>query len=1410
MKRVRMCLLGACIALAVALLAPAWATETENQGIHLLPAPGKVVIDGKTNDWDLSGGVFACGDVEHLRDQFAVWIHVMYDADHVYVLARWKDPTPLNNPENKGGHGFNGDCLQVRFITFPGGPDETVSWWDFWRDARGLPVIERGWPGRANGVTTNPLPVLSPEDEASVTQAFSVDPDGKGYAQEVAIPWKLLSANGAAPKAGDKIRMTVEPNFTAGTFGRITIKDIFNDQSKTPDRVFTFRAYRDWGWGTLDATGGLTPAPVRLADGRTFPMTMQGGVPSVDWTGIIHKFEWPGFKPLTFDMPFDGYVSLNIIAHDGTIARHLLNADPRAKGHYTVTWDGLTDAVYRTPGQPVPAGEYTWKAIAHPGAKLTFRGYACDGGRVPWDSTPQDFWLGDHGEPSAVVTDATHVYLACDGAEGGRHLLATDLQGHVQWGLQNTTGGADPEYIALDDGALYVLHQKVDWMAGPGMISRVEAKSGAYLKWPGANSHILALNTIWPAGQTGPDHFDGLDVHNGKLYATISDPEFFSEDIADWKALVTQLKGTTPLAKRIMERVSPDTTRRLSEFLAGKVTQEQAFLTWLGGPRFDREVTTALTGLLNETDLAPNTAKLSAPERRLANRRFLETALTPAITPLPVNAVVVLDVATGKVTHSWPLPYGSALKAVSDTCIYVISAGESVLALDPTNGKTKTVVRGLHNARGITVDDAGKLYVSVNDPQMQVLAFTARGKAAGHFGRTGGRAPLGKWQADGMYNPAGLAVDHTGQLWVMEHDAHPKRVSVWNVKTGGLVKDFFGPTQYGASGSAIDPRDPNLMIGVGCEWRLDPKTGTSACVGTFDRRYHNFATYREGKNGKLYLITIYDRYGIGGVQFWEVRGEADLALRAELRVKGDPDLRKSIGKTELWTDLNGDGKEQPNEVQTRDGALFCAGSNGWSLNLGPDMTLYPQDILDKMLKALPMEGFTDGGAPRFDLAHLRTLPEAMSNGYLRNDGCAVPSADNKTILVNLRVKDHPAGYVWHCFDLATGALKWTYPNAYFQVGGSHSAPAADPGLFRGAYGPIGSVKIPGAGNTWIINGNLGEWGALTEDGYYLSRLFNGSIFEWHWPADAAPGGDMTNLPPGCGGEDFGGSVTQAADGKVYIQAGKMAVWNIALSGLDQTVAVPGGTLTLSEAETRQAFALREAALQAAAAGAHTDIKRATVTLTGNIYADFKGVTPLDYQKSEDARIRTMLAHDDTNLYLGWEVRDATPWVNGATDISQMYACGDTVDLQLGTDTRDPKRNSAAKGDLRLSIGNFGGKPTAVLYKFVTDAKKPRTFTSGVIQGYQVDWVDVLAEAKVTVKVEKERYFVEAAVPLAALGLTGTPHFAFHGDVGVTHGDASGTRTKLRTYWANQQTGLVDDVVFELRPTPANWGELTLE
>ncbi len=266
---------------------------------------------------------------------FRVWVYANYDESNLYVLAKWKDPTPLNNPEGAGGHAFNGDCLQLRFVLFPDTPDQTATWWNCWRDKTEKSVIDRASPGKTNGFKDNVLEPLANAVEQGAKQSFKIDADGKGYSQVVVIPWKLLSASGRGLKANDRMRMTIEPNFTAGAYGRITIKDLFDEKIAKPDRVFTFRAFAHWGWATLEPNGSIATPPVRLADGRTFNVSMNGGVPTVDWTGLVRKFEWPGFKPVAFSMPMDGYVSLDLLNQDGQTVRHLLNWDQRQKGEQT-------------------------------------------------------------------------------------------------------------------------------------------------------------------------------------------------------------------------------------------------------------------------------------------------------------------------------------------------------------------------------------------------------------------------------------------------------------------------------------------------------------------------------------------------------------------------------------------------------------------------------------------------------------------------------------------------------------------------------------------------------------------------------------------------------------------------------------------------------------------------------------------------------------------------------------------------------------------------------------------------------------------------------------------------------------------------------------------------------------------
>ena len=1274
------------IALALVLTLAAspasWGTETEHLGMQFLPAPGKVAVDGKFDDWDLTGGILACSDVENLRDQYGVWFHTMYDAENVYVLARWIDPTPLNHPGAKGDFGFQGDCLQFRTVTTDAAGKERTAHWTCWRNRDGADVIDLAFGRDFKG---GGIPDAKTE---GAQQAFAVNSDGKGYVQEIAMPWKLITADKQPLKAGARMVVTVEPNFTAGLNGRITIKDIFKPGVQI-DRVFTFQGPYCWGFATLEKAGQLKPRPIRLSDGREFAVSMAAGLPVVNWAGLIQSKEIPGFKSIRFSMPFDGYVSLNLFAPDGTVARQLLTCAFFAKGEHEVKWDGLTTPYWRTPGQPVAPGDYTWRAIAHKGIGLRLRGWASNAGRAPWDSTLTTNWGGDHGVPHSCTTDGEKVYLGWTGAEAGSALLACDLQGNVQW--KHTHGGiGGAEVVAVDNGIVYVNK----WGS---LIYRLDAKIGSYKDWQGKGSADLPIGALFATtakekGVKAPERIEGMDARHGKVYVSV-------------------LMGA--------------------------------------------------------------------------------------------GCVVVLDGATGAIQKQIDVEKPGFLRAVSSELVYVVQDRRNIVAVNPQTGAVKPVLTGLDGAAGVTTDEQGRLYVSVQGTTQQIRVFTADGKPVGEIGRKGGRPAIGPWVQDGVLNPVGLVVDKAGKLWVAEANQTPQRFSVWKAwptegqptdaaRAGAFLKDFLGPTHYGASGGAINPRDPDIMVGEGCEWRIDPKTGRDVCLGTFANDFAGNAFYAEGNNGKLYLLTINSTLSQKPprLEIRERLGDAKFALR------GTIDVNDKEKNTVFWADANGDEKPQPDELATYPDRLTLTGYLGWSLNVNADLTLYASGRQFKVAE------FTKCGAPRYDVAGARKIATL--------DGGMLPTPDNRKLMV---VGDQH----FECFDTADGRLLWKYPNTFAGVHGSHKAPPPEVGLIRGAFGLVGNALLPKpVGGIWAINGNIGEWHVLTEDGFYLTRLFQGDGFKIQWPDQAVPGAILDNVPPGLGGEDFGGSLRQGADGKVYIQAGKTALWNVEMTGLDAVVEIPGGRLGVGADDVKLAQTFREKQLQAAEGNKKYAVKKATVALTGNFDADFRDFQDTEkptFEKQPGSRVRVAMARDAANLYVGWEVQDDTPWVNGADAPEFLYARGDTVDLQLGTvPSADPKRSEPAQGDLRLSIGNFQGKPTAVVYRKVADVKQPKTFSSGVVKEYVMDSVVVLETAKIEVKVDtvRKHYVVEAAIPLSSLGLKLADGQTLRGDFGATHGDKSGRDTMLRSHWNNQSTGIVNDEVFELKIEPANWGEISFQ
>ena len=235
---------------------------------------------------------------------------------------------------------------------------------------------------------------------------------------------------------------------------------------------------------------------------------------------------------------------------------------------------------------------------------------------------------------------------------------------------------------------------------------------------------------------------------------------------------------------------------------------------------------------------------------------------------------------------------------------------------------------------------------------------------------------------------------------------------------------------------------------------------------------------------------------------------------------------------------------------------------------------------------------------------------------------------------------------------------------------------------------------------------------------------------------------------------------------------------------------------------------REKLLQKNVGIRRTTVKKMTPAFTGDIKDDFQAEKLIEFQRSRAASVKTAVAWDDQYLYLGYEVNDASPWVNKAKTPDALYATGDTIDFQIGTNPdADKKRGTAVLGDLRLSIGNFQGKDTAVIFRKIAAEKAPKIYKSGVFKNYKMESVLVVKGAKITVTGRNKAYVVEAAIPLAALGFKPSDGLALRADFGVTHGDAGGQDTVLRTYWNNQKTGIVDDEVAELMMEPSNWGEL---
>jgi hypothetical protein len=777
-----------------------------------------------------------------------------------------------------------------------------------------------------------------------------------------------------------------------------------------------------------------------------------------------------------------------------------------------------------------------------------------------------------------------------------------------------------------------------------------------------------------------------------------------------------------------------------------------------------------------------------------------------------LDQVLVVDKAAGTLTKTLSVPRPAGLALTPDRHLLAVS-GTQVLSLDPATGDNRPLITtDLQAPVALSVDKQGNIYVSDWAGAMQVKVFSPQGKLLRTVGKPGGRAWIGAFAQSGLLMPRGLAVDAQSRLWVAEDDVSPKRISLWGAD-GQFQRDFIGPTGYGGMYGCLNAYNPSQALNYGCEWALDWKTGAGKCLGTLWRQLYDDALFGIDPYDRIWVIRSKGKEYVisdnGRDRFVISIRDGDY-YRPLAAVGYNPPQAPFLPQPNqndnfVWSDRNGDGRVQADEYQ-----VFPAPGvdkpmswySGWTWAVDDNLTIYPASTGGATyLWKMPVTGWTPCGAPLYDGPHAQLIVNqrvAWFCNSLKCDGAGNILADQSPL-----TSYSPAG-----------EIRWTYPNQWPGVHGSHRSPQAQPGRLIGPLYVTGQGELDrDRGEVFAMIGNMGQVFLMTADGLYIGELFQDvRSAPQSLPATVTRG--MSLNKTSCGSEPFGGFfLKNPTDGKFYVVAGHSAAVIHEVKGLDSLTRLAGGRCPFSLDQYRQAEQLLA---KRAAEAALPPVKIVRAETPPPLRGDLRGWqwaegTYADFSFDPAHTCRAAARYDDQNLYLAYQVRDDSPWKNATQDPKLAFKGGDCVVFEIGADPKAPAgRGEAVAGDKRLLIAPVGGKATAILYDYVVPGTaQPETFSSPS-QHTRVDRVILIPDARLEVKTTPDGYTLEAAIPLSALRWTPQPGETLHGDFGVIYSDPAGQVDVLRMYWANRAAGIVSDIGIEARIQPNLWGVMQVE
>lgn len=748
----------------------------------------------------------------------------------------------------------------------------------------------------------------------------------------------------------------------------------------------------------------------------------------------------------------------------------------------------------------------------------------------------------------------------------------------------------------------------------------------------------------------------------------------------------------------------------------------------------------------------------------------------------PDDKVLVLDKKDASPIRSVTVPAPRGLAVAQDGSLLVASA-KRILKLDK-NQPTVLVGDGLEAPWGLAVKKNGNFVVSDLGSSQQVKEFSPDGKLVKTYGKKGGRALSGRYQAGDFMRPAGLAPTDDGGFLVAEHSL-PSPITQFDA-SGKIVKQWFGPGNYAHAvwPDALDPLLIYSMVPGGMlrsilepsgAWRPDacwmleePARGIPP-----DRQdLRNCFAARPEFAGFLDNIAYPQTFVLDGKQFMS----SDSPAHPIVRVEGDQLVPVAFcalrdGKLVLGDaagvhplDLKGDKLELNGHV----GSHTVGPSGTWWLAGG------------KRIYKIPFKA-TQDGAPVFDTAKASVFVADITGENRKL------WSTYRTGILGVREDSKGALYVLYTYGGKTPGI-------------GHSSDIA--GVFLAKFAPDGkrlwtrgrkaaSFAKPGEiYNPWVLAGILGDKLVAISDEcggmihcYDADGFFRGSLFKDYARGDSDPGPQLFH------GENFSGRVQFfPALGKAYVYQGMTDSRAFELLNWQEPTIDASGVVRLErQLQTVEAAESGPAKLKL--------VKRLPASLAdAAFWRDVPGI--------EFAGTGLKLAVDSKDLAFRFELPGEKAWRNSASSPELAFKYGDAVDLYFGVGNRE----QPGPGDIRLLLAPVNGKVTLTAMRPVSTLKKPQSYSNPGGFVYKFDYVGPVAGAVV----EADGQVVCGRVPLsflAPLRFDKGATLAFDADrLGA---DAAGQRTATRSFWhssGDSQLTMTQDVPTECWLYPKFWGK----